>query len=213
MRVYRFGKNTLPSIAIILSLVAVFTSLTGKTNTKSPQQLSVVEKVVYVPSPALQPIKETKQKRKPMKRMVVGFCFSEDNQRVVMIKKERPDWQKGCLNGVGGKIEKETAIQAMIREFEEETGVKTKPSDWQQFAKMRGSDWTVQYFRCFNTSYVDSVKTTTDEQVVVSEVSFDMLSDVGVSNVHWLVGLALDDDQPRVSASITYKPENFDPEK
>ena len=55
---------------------------------------------------------------------VVGFLFNPDMTEVVLIKKNRPDWQKGLLNGVGGKIESgEDPITAMIREFKEETGV------------------------------------------------------------------------------------------
>jgi 8-oxo-dGTP diphosphatase len=212
MRVYTYGKNTIPIAlggAIFLSLAIVLAlPLSGKPPTPKP-----IEQTMAKPSLETKPIQEVKVKM-PIKKMVVGLCFSEDLTRVVLIKKERPDWQKGLLNGVGGKLEKgETPLTAIIREFEEEAGVKTTPEDWQQFAQMKGAGWQVTYFRCFNNAYVDSVKTKTDETVVVSEVSFDMLSDLGVSNLHWLVGLALDDDQPRISTTITYRPENFDPEK
>ena len=60
---------------------------------------------------------------------VVGFLFNPDMTEVVLIKKNRPDWQKGLLNGVGGKIESgEDPITAMIREFKEETGIKLEKS-------------------------------------------------------------------------------------
>ena len=32
-----------------------------------------------------------------------GFLFSQDRTRVVLIRKRRPAWQAGKLNGVGGK--------------------------------------------------------------------------------------------------------------
>jgi 8-oxo-dGTP pyrophosphatase MutT (NUDIX family) len=55
-------------------------------------------------------------------RYVVGFLFSEDESRVLLVWKNRPAWQDGKLNGVGGKIEAgETPLQAMEREFKEET--------------------------------------------------------------------------------------------
>lgn len=55
-------------------------------------------------------------------RYVVGFLFSEDESRVLLVLKNRPAWQEGKLNGVGGKIEAgETPLQAMEREFKEET--------------------------------------------------------------------------------------------
>jgi 8-oxo-dGTP pyrophosphatase MutT (NUDIX family) len=43
---------------------------------------------------------------------------------VALIRKVRPSWQAGLLNGVGGHIESgETPHDAMVREFEEEAGV------------------------------------------------------------------------------------------
>lgn len=63
---------------------------------------------------------------------VVGFLFSTNKKEVVLIKKNRPDWQKGLLNGIGGHIEDETPLEAMKREFLEETGLKIEY--WKQFA-------------------------------------------------------------------------------
>ncbi len=55
---------------------------------------------------------------------VAGFLFEPYMERVVLIQKEKPTWQKGRLNGVGGKMELgETPLQAMQREFREETGL------------------------------------------------------------------------------------------
>jgi 8-oxo-dGTP pyrophosphatase MutT (NUDIX family) len=55
-------------------------------------------------------------------RYVVGFLFSQDESKVLLVWKNRPAWQNGKLNGIGGKIEAgETPLQAMEREFKEET--------------------------------------------------------------------------------------------
>jgi hypothetical protein len=55
-------------------------------------------------------------------RYVVGFVFSKDLSRVLLVLKNRPAWQDGKFNGIGGKIEgDETAFEAMNREFVEET--------------------------------------------------------------------------------------------
>lgn len=52
---------------------------------------------------------------------VCGFLFSEDH--VLLLRKNKPDWQAGNLNGVGGKIEEgENKHEAMRREFLEEAG-------------------------------------------------------------------------------------------
>lgn len=55
--------------------------------------------------------------------------FSLDKTKVVLIQKNRPEWQKGKLNGVGGKKEKTdfNLFSTMIRKFKEETGVDTRP--------------------------------------------------------------------------------------
>ena len=59
----------------------------------------------------------------PKKTYVAGFLFSPDRSRVLLIRKNRPAWQAGKLNGLGGKIEPgETPPQAMRREFREEQG-------------------------------------------------------------------------------------------
>ena len=51
----------------------------------------------------------------------VGFEFTASNDLVLLIRKNRPEWQKGKLNGIGGHIKVgETPLEAMRREFEEE---------------------------------------------------------------------------------------------
>lgn len=72
-----------------------------------------------------------------MKKYVLGFAFSRNKGTVVLIEKRRPEWQRGFFNGVGGKIENyETAFDAMVREFKEETSVDTLTTDWSHFATM-----------------------------------------------------------------------------
>lgn len=62
---------------------------------------------------------------------VCGFMFSPTLTQVVLIEKKKPSWQKGLLNGVGGKVEpREEPSYAMAREFKEETGVVTHPQHW-----------------------------------------------------------------------------------
>ena len=96
---------------------------------------------------------------------VVGFAFNADPlpfTRVLMIRKLKPAWQAGKLNGIGGKIDQytsdtidgelrlETPIQAMVREFHEETGVVSQQSDWQLYAVMHNGAYEHQVF-CFES--------------------------------------------------------------
>ncbi len=59
-------------------------------------------------------------------RFCVGFLFNPDMSQVVLIRKNRPEWQAGRLNGVGGRLEDgETPLRGMQRKFKEETAWST----------------------------------------------------------------------------------------
>ena len=59
-----------------------------------------------------------------MKRYVLICCQKWDHTNdVLLVRKDKPEWQKGLLNLPGGKIEEgETDIEAAERELKEETG-------------------------------------------------------------------------------------------
>lgn len=61
-----------------------------------------------------------------VKKYVMGFYvrWSDDHHyEVLLVRKNKPEWQAGKLNGIGGHIEPgEEPKEAMIREFLEETG-------------------------------------------------------------------------------------------
>lgn len=73
-------------------------------------------------------------------KYVIGFMYVRDTRQVVMIRKNRPEWQAGRLNGVGGHIEPgESARAAMVREFQEETGMVTTTDDWTLFLRIESN--------------------------------------------------------------------------
>lgn len=127
-----------------------------------------------------------------MKRYVVGLAFTADRKQLVMIEKQRPQWQAGFLNGVGGKIELgEMPATAMSREFFEETGVEVDGRRWQALAELRGRDFELYVFTV-TTDDVLSVQSTTDERVVMIDPNMLRALPV-ISNVPVMVALALDD--------------------
>lgn len=122
---------------------------------------------------------------------VTGFMYSPDGERVVLINKNQPDWQKGKFNGVGGKIEEdETPEQAMSREFEEETGVITSSSDWQSFLILINPNKYRVYMLFTFSEKFDSVKTV--EQEVVSLHDINSLPENIIPNLAWLIPLSQD---------------------
>lgn len=126
-----------------------------------------------------------------MKTYVVGFVFDMLRTKVALIKKKRPQWQRGKWNGIGGKIEPgETPLAAMEREFEEETGVKVRTEDWEQFIVLKGFDWEVYFFRGCPPTGTYYVKTVTDEEVSYHPVN--KLPCNALENLRWLLPMALD---------------------
>ena len=126
---------------------------------------------------------------------VAGFMFDFKKERVALIKKVKPEWQKGLLNGIGGKIEiNETAAAAMVREFEEETGFKTMESDWFPLIKMKGTNgqWVVNFFFCTNRlASFEALKTTTDEEIVIIDL-IDLDIEPVIPNLRWIIPMCLD---------------------
>lgn len=120
---------------------------------------------------------------------VVGYMFSPDFSKVVLIRKNRPTWQCGLLNGVGGKVEKnEDPISAMGREFFEETGV--RHTEWKTICTLDFPEARVWFFWTVSPAF-DKVKTQTDESVDIHVVrELQDYTDM-VHNAHWIISMAL----------------------
>ncbi len=126
---------------------------------------------------------------------MVGFAFSRDLTAVLLIRKQRPASQAGKLNGVGGKLEVgEEPIDAMVREFREETGLATSPDDWQLFAVLDSPKWEVTFFRgCFDDSFLASAAGTmlTHERIEYWDVDRLPEQDT-LRNLRWLIPFCMD---------------------
>lgn len=141
-----------------------------------------------------------------MRHYVCGFLFTPEigdlcRQSVALIKKQRPKWQAGLYNGIGGKIEDgEEPFETMVREFHEETGAVV--TVWEPFCKiihsaiisksMPSGPWTVHFFKAFQ---VATLQSPTDEQVIWWNVqaTANRLNNYFVPNLHWLIPMALED--------------------
>lgn len=131
---------------------------------------------------------------------VVGFLFSLDCTckkncaRVALIRKNRPSWQSGLWNGIGGKIEpNETSLEAMRREFREEAGLDI--ADWKLFLVSDGPKEVIHFYVAqVDQKTLRTVQTTTDEEVGVFHI--DTACDTGtrefkaVPNLKWELHMA-----------------------
>ncbi len=129
---------------------------------------------------------------------VLGFMFSNTKQYVALIRKTHPEWQKGKLNGIGGKLMPgEKAVRAMVREFAEEAGYLTEAGQWQHFARLMGKNDNGEGFvcDCFATvgplECLDSMEEESIEMVFVPGIRV-RAHDKIVDNTPALIAIALD---------------------
>lgn len=128
-----------------------------------------------------------------MKVYCLGFLYTDDCSHVVLLHKERPEWQANRLNGCGGKVESnETPVEAMARECLEELGVFIPWELWEEFATMRGPDWLVHCFRTRSSKLARHAHACTDEKPVLLSVADPRIRALGLSNVPWLTHMGAD---------------------
>jgi 8-oxo-dGTP diphosphatase len=137
---------------------------------------------------------------------VLGFAFDVDRkfESVCLIEKQKPTWQAGLLNGVGGKVEEQDKLteitpparqarRAMAREFLEETGATIHEDLWHRFFVMRFDNGAVVH--CFTAHLPDDQmpQTTETERVdmyAVHEGGAWFLRFPIVPNLRWLIPMA-----------------------
>jgi 8-oxo-dGTP diphosphatase len=125
---------------------------------------------------------------------VVGFLFRNRGANVALIRKTKPAWQAGKLNGIGGKVEPgETIQQAMVREFKEETGALVE--DWRHFCTLTFRDARIHFFESHEGEDRIDLKTTTEEPVDWYGTAQGVVYREGIPNLRWLIPMAVDPDE------------------
>lgn len=143
-----------------------------------------------------------------MKKYTVGFIFTPDYSQVLLVHKNRPEWQKGLLNGVGGKIEDgEASVDCMVREMREETKLETKAADWYFYARIETVARCVDFYVTTYPGPISDAITATDEPIEWFSVS--ALPANVIFNLNWLIPLAIDAARSRkIHAVVTDEGEN-----
>lgn len=134
---------------------------------------------------------------KKVEDYVCGLMFTSYNF-VMLIRKARPEWQAGRFNGIGGKVEDgEFPVNAMVREFREETGVDTVTHNWRMFANVVNKDGSIVHFFVGHMTGVPAITACEEEPVSLFSIR-DLPANV-INNIRWLIPLALDYSAPIVT--------------
>jgi len=128
-----------------------------------------------------------------MQEYSVGFLHNDTD--VALVRKNRPEWQAGFLNGIGGKIEEgEDAHDAQIREFQEEAGRFVGP--WDHFLTLEGTRARVYCFAVYdeNDEHIYKLQTIEDEEIevwVMDDLNgpLDLDASQTVPNLEWIIPL------------------------
>lgn len=123
-------------------------------------------------------------------KYVVGFMFDERDESLLLIEKQNPEWQRGKLNGIGGKIEAgETPEDAMAREFHEEVGFHHDAVNWTLGIHLIGPDYEVFFFKTVGCTRL--AKWVEKERPVVTESWRDLPKNV-IFNLNWMIPMMRD---------------------
>jgi 8-oxo-dGTP diphosphatase len=93
------------------------------------------------------PAQRKKTVEKNKEYVVIHVSCIQDPNKILLIHKDRPEWQKGRINYVGGKVEVgESYQEAAFRELKEETGISV---DSMSFCGLiKGCGFVVHCFSC-----------------------------------------------------------------
>lgn len=121
-----------------------------------------------------------------MKHYVLSFIFTPDQKKVLLIHKNRPNWQVGKINGIGGKVEaREKPLAAIVREVKEETNLDIPSEAWKSVGKLKNNLWTIHLYTTIFTHEPQLALAMTDEQIEWYEC--DNLPTACIDNLTWLI--------------------------
>jgi 8-oxo-dGTP diphosphatase len=119
---------------------------------------------------------------------VLALLFGADRKQVVLMRRTRPAWQAGRVNGLGGRIKDgESAREAARREVREESGVDV--AEWIEVLVWEDVEYRMHVVRAMS-ELARGARTMEDQEVFLADV--DALPANVIDNLRWLVPLALD---------------------
>jgi 8-oxo-dGTP diphosphatase len=126
-----------------------------------------------------------------LKQYALGFIFNSDHSHVLLVHKLHPDWQKGLLNGIGGKVEEnESPLTCIVRETKEETSLRTAHRDWHHIGELVSDAWLVSVFT--STFLGDSSQAHKNDKEDIDWFQAKHLPNQVIHNLRWLIPLSLE---------------------
>ena len=104
--------------------------------------------------------------------MIVVVGVITDNEEILLLKKNNPDWQKGLYNGIGGKVELNTTpLETIIKKCQEELGVNI--SNWIELdSEISSSGIEIVYFlTTLNEGEIKKLQSQTDERAELFSIN------------------------------------------
>ncbi len=124
-----------------------------------------------------------------IQKYTLGFLFNKELTKVLLIHKQRPMWQKGMVNGLGGKFEnQESALECIAREVKEETDILIEPKKWVKFAELHSSKFAVEVLTAIYSGPETDAIDNEDQRVEWFDVKH--LPKNIMTNLAWLIPLA-----------------------
>ena len=146
-------------------------------------------------------------------RYVAGLLFDTAMTKVALIKKQHgPPCMIGKWNAIGGKCNRdingvwESADAAMYREYIEEADVS---APWTTFLVLTGRSWQVTFYKCFSSILLEGVATKEDELVNVWPLNALPSPPDLVSNLRWIIPMALTHVYEHVWVYTVHESETF----
>lgn len=142
-----------------------------------------------------------------MQEYTCGFVIDRGSSAVLLVRKSKPDWQAGKLNGVGGKLERhESVISGMEREWAEESG-DLAMLQWEPFCRLNFPNEVVHFLRA--TNHVISGQICNDVNDVGEELAWypfrhpdlrclTQRDDI-IPNLRWILPLAFEDSRVKTA--------------
>lgn len=126
-----------------------------------------------------------------MKKYTLGFVFNKNLDHVLLMHKNRPDWQAGKINGLGGKLEEgEDGVSCIQREVKEESGLDIEKDNWVYAGVLYSESFHMEVLCSTHEGNMEDAKTLEDEEIEWFQI--ESLPKNTIDNLYWLVHITLD---------------------